>query len=185
MTRWHGQTDGGAAVRGRNLGTCLSGAARSGTNGSNLRACGRRCDLQAHGTDVLLCRGRWCPRGAHHRLGANPAGRSCVVVVACPSCGEAEDLIGVPVDGLIRITCGACGAGWDRDAQPRCGLCGGTDLAAIPTSTLEEHGRAGVRTPSGIRTAWFCWTCTGHDVTSTRPIPGPNPLPGRKRRTET
>ncbi|MEX0869746.1 MAG: hypothetical protein WD011_08745 [Nitriliruptoraceae bacterium] len=100
--------------------------------------------------------------------------------VACPSCGEDDDLAGTSIDEVIHLTCGRCGRTWERDTTHTCGLCGSDDLEAVPTSTLEEAGRAGVRTPSGIRLVHYCWSCRGNDVTSSAPIPGPQPAPGRQ-----
>jgi hypothetical protein len=102
-------------------------------------------------------------------------------IVVCPHCGEDEDLTGRQRDEAIVLTCGRCGHGWDRDTRLVCGLCGGEDVEGIPTSTLEEAGRAGVRTPSGIRLVYHCWSCRGNDVTSTEPVPGPQSPPGRSR----
>jgi hypothetical protein len=102
-------------------------------------------------------------------------------VVACPVCGEDEDLTGERQGASITLSCGSCGERWDRDTRLRCGLCGSEDVEGIPTSTLEEAGRAGVRTPSGIRLVYYCWACSGNDVTSTDPLPGPHPPPGRSR----
>ncbi len=99
-------------------------------------------------------------------------------IVACPSCGEDEDLTGQRAGEAITLTCGRCGVRWERDTDPTCGLCGSTDVQGIPTSTLEEHGRANVRSPSGIRLAYYCWTCRAKDVTSSDPDPGPHPPPG-------
>lgn len=101
--------------------------------------------------------------------------------VACPACGEDEDLAGTSAGDTIMLTCGRCGHQWDRDTRMVCGLCGSEDIEGIPTSTLEEAGRAGVRTPSGIRLLYYCWTCRGGDVTSSTPSPGPTPTPGGSR----
>jgi ribosomal protein S27AE len=102
-------------------------------------------------------------------------------LVSCPRCGEDEDLTGTPHDETILLTCGACGASWDRDTRLVCGVCGSTDVEGIPTSTLEEAGRGDQRTPSGIRLVHYCWECRGNDVTSANPQPGPHPPPGRSR----
>lgn len=99
--------------------------------------------------------------------------------VACPECGEDDELSGQRSVGAILLTCGRCGHRWDRDTRLVCALCGSEDIEGVPTSTLEEAGRAGVRTPSGIRLVYYCWSCRGQDVTSTTPRPGPNPPPGR------
>ncbi|MFO7777309.1 MAG: hypothetical protein R6V28_03045 [Nitriliruptoraceae bacterium] len=102
-------------------------------------------------------------------------------VVACPGCGEDDDLSGERVDERILLTCGVCGHRWDRDTRLRCGVCGSEDIEGVPTSTLEEAGRAGVRTPSGIRLVYYCWSCEADDVTSTSPRDAPQPPPGRSR----
>jgi hypothetical protein len=102
-----------------------------------------------------------------------------VPIIACPSCGEDDELTGSRTGDTIVLTCGRCGHAWDRDTTLACRLCGSQDTEGIPTATLEEHGRAGVRTPSGIRLVHYCWSCRGNDVTSTTPSPGPHPPPGR------
>lgn len=101
--------------------------------------------------------------------------------VRCPRCGEDEQLVGAPVGDSLALTCQTCGHTWDRDTRAVCRLCGSEDVEGIPTSTLEEAGRAGVRTPSGIRLVHYCWSCQGNDVTSSAPIPGPTLPPGRGR----
>lgn len=101
-------------------------------------------------------------------------------LVNCPACGEDDDLTGATVGDTIVLTCGACGTTWDRDTTPTCSLCGSQDLQAVPTSTLQEKGRGDQWAPSGVRIAWYCWSCTGHDVTSTAPVPPPNPPPGHR-----
>lgn len=102
-------------------------------------------------------------------------------VVGCPLCGEDDELTGERDAARILLTCGVCGHRWDRDIRVRCRLCGSEDVEGIPTSTLEEAGRAGVRTPSGIRLVYYCWSCDGNDVTSSEPLPGPQSPPGRSR----
>lgn len=105
-----------------------------------------------------------------------------MALVECPHCGADEELAGEQVDGAITLTCLACGARWDRDTEPVCGVCGSTDVQGIPAATLEEHGRANVRSPSGIRLAYYCWDCRSKDVTSTHPDRGPHPPPGSSTR---
>lgn len=98
--------------------------------------------------------------------------------VSCPSCGEDDDLRGERDGERIVLVCGSCGTSWDRDLRLVCRVCGSEDIEGIPTSTLEEAGRAGVRTPSGIRLVHYCWSCRANDVTSTAPDVGPHPPPG-------
>ncbi|WP_157042028.1 hypothetical protein [Nitriliruptor alkaliphilus] len=101
-----------------------------------------------------------------------------MATVVCPTCGEDDDLTGTQRGDAIVLTCGRCGATWDRDLRLSCRLCGSEDIEGIRTSTLEEAGRAGVRTPSGIRLVYYCWSCAASDVTSSTPDPGPHPPPG-------
>jgi hypothetical protein len=104
--------------------------------------------------------------------------------VSCPTCGEDEELRGRSAHdadvGRERreLTCERCGTTWDRDVVPTCGLCGSVDVQGIPTSTLQEKGRGDQWAPSGVRLAYYCWACRGADVTSSNPLPGPQPAPG-------
>lgn len=102
-------------------------------------------------------------------------------VVACPVCGEDDDLAGRREGEAILLTCGGCGHTWDRDTRPLCRLCGSQDVEGIPTSTLSESGRGDQWAPSGIRLVHYCWACRGNDVTSSSPGPGPHPPPGTSR----
>lgn len=107
-------------------------------------------------------------------------------VVACPACGEDEELTGRRDTGddggdRLLLTCGRCGESWDRDTTLRCGLCGSQDVEGVPTSTLQEKGRGDQWAPSGIRLVYYCWACSADDVTSSRPRPGPHPPPGGSR----
>jgi hypothetical protein len=104
-----------------------------------------------------------------------------VPTVACPACGEDEEVSGQRRGDGIALTCDRCGEVWDRDLRLVCRLCGSEDIEGIHTSTLEEAGRAGVRTPSGIRLVYYCWSCRGNEVRSTTPDPGPHPPPGTSR----
>lgn len=91
--------------------------------------------------------------------------------ISCPSCGERDRLEGRRSDPTIEIECGSCGAVWERDASPRCGLCGSTDLDYTP-EPLWERGRGEQRTPAGRLDAWACRSCGGQDVTSSTPRAG-------------
>lgn len=93
--------------------------------------------------------------------------------IVCPSCNEQDDLEGArSPDGVLQITCGACGTVWDRDLTRRCRLCGSTNLRATPRP-LWEKGRGDQRTPAGRIEAYACNACDGRDVTSSRPVPAP------------
>lgn len=102
-------------------------------------------------------------------------------LVACPRCGEDEDLTGTRDGQTILLTCGSCRQTWDRDTRLVCGLCGSEDIEGIPTSTLEDAGRGEQRTPTGIHLVYYCWNCQSNDVRSSTPQPGPQPPPGQSR----
>jgi hypothetical protein len=109
------------------------------------------------------------------------AREAAVPLVACPQCGEDEELAGERDGETIILTCGSCGTAWDRDTRLVCLLCGSEEIEGIPTSTLEEAGRGDQRTPSGIRLVYYCFSCQSDDVRSSSPRPGPQPPPGNTR----
>ena len=76
----------------------------------------------------------------------------------CGSCGEADDLAGFGVGDAIVITCGACGASWERDPSPRCRSCGGADLQPVPLAIVEK-GRGTQLSVVGTRTVNLCSVC--------------------------
>ena len=80
--------------------------------------------------------------------------------IACPSCGEADDLSGRPAerDGAIDITCGACATEWSRDTARRCPRCGSTDVYAAPVAVVEKS-RGTQLSILSTRSEWLCWTC--------------------------
>jgi Zn ribbon nucleic-acid-binding protein len=90
--------------------------------------------------------------------------------VACPRCGETEQLRGERDGDVIRLTCAACGFGWMRDTTKRCRLCGSDNLTYTP-KPLWEKGRGDQRTPAGRIDAWYCYDCGARDATSDEPIP--------------
>lgn len=101
--------------------------------------------------------------------------------ITCPSCAEDDDLSGIRrPDGTLEITCLACGAVWERNAERRCKLCGSADLEYTP-KPLWEKGRGEQRTPAGKIAAYYCHQCGGHNVTGRNPVPGPgNHSPSRR-----
>lgn len=92
-------------------------------------------------------------------------------MIACPHCGEDEELepVGRSDDCSVELSCGSCGHRWVRDTVRRCRLCGSTDLRYTPRP-LWEKGRGDQRTPAGKRDAYACWSCGGRDVTSSNPV---------------
>ena len=80
--------------------------------------------------------------------------------IACPHCGEADDISGTPVKGDtgIQITCGACQTVWTRDTARRCPRCESTDLYPAPVAVIEKS-RGSQLSILSTRSEWLCWTC--------------------------
>ena len=70
-----------------------------------------------------------------------PADRRDPDDIACPTCGEAEELVGEHDGQLIRITCGSCDTTWHRDPERRCPRCGAGELypALLPREGVAEQ----------------------------------------------
>ncbi|MCC9710660.1 hypothetical protein E4N62_38735 [Streptomyces sp. MNU76] len=78
-------------------------------------------------------------------------------MTACPSCGEAEELRGDPVDGDIRITCLSCNTQWMRGGL-RCASCGGQDIVHRPQA-MTRHSRGTQLSIIGWDDVPLCRTC--------------------------
>lgn len=83
--------------------------------------------------------------------------------IACPICGETEDLQGDRSDDLITITCGGCGQSWERPTTPICATCDGTDLQAVPLAIVEKS-RGTQLSVVGIRIVHLCHVCDAEDI---------------------
>ena len=94
--------------------------------------------------------------------------------VACPQCGEAEDLRGVRSEDAIRLTCGACGHTWARDLAPKCAKCGGDDIETVPLAILEKS-RGTQLSVVGTRPVVLCYACDA-DALAQFHRNRPNPL---------
>ena len=81
--------------------------------------------------------------------------------LACPQCGEAEDLRGAPRDGAIEMSCVACGFEWERSLAPRCATCGGDDVETVPLAILEKS-RGTQLSVVGTRPVTLCYRCDAH-----------------------
>lgn len=95
-------------------------------------------------------------------------------VAACPSCGEAEDLRGEPVDGDIRITCLSCDAQWMRGGV-RCAGCGGQDIVHRPQA-MTRHSRGTQLSIIGWRELPLCRSCDAEalEISISQNIPVPS-----------
>ena len=78
--------------------------------------------------------------------------------IHCPECGEADDVSGRRTGDVINITCGSCGASWNRDLAPRCRQCGGGDLQSVPLAIVEK-GRGTQLSVVGTRMVHRCSMC--------------------------
>ena len=78
--------------------------------------------------------------------------------IACPGCGETEDLKGRNQDELIRITCGTCDLTWDRDPRRRCVRCHSTDMYGAPVAVIEKS-RGSQLSIVSTTTEFLCWHC--------------------------
>lgn len=83
--------------------------------------------------------------------------------VACPVCGESEDLAGSSSDDRISITCGNCGQAWERPTTPACPKCGAADLQPVPLAIVEKS-RGTQLSVVGIRIVHLCPTCDADDI---------------------
>lgn len=85
-------------------------------------------------------------------------------VIACPDCGESDDLRGTPTDAGIEIRCGKCGRRWLRDEQPeRCATCGGVDLVRR-TRALTQYSRGTQLSIVATSEILLCRTCDAQMV---------------------
>ncbi len=78
--------------------------------------------------------------------------------IACPQCGDDEQLSGEPRDGLIHITCASCETEWDRDPARRCPTCDSVDLYPVPVAIIEKS-RGTQLSILGTRPEYLCWAC--------------------------
>lgn len=94
--------------------------------------------------------------------------------IACPECGEQDEIRGEPVDGVIVLTCDECGARWGRDPAPRCPSCGGLEMRTVPLAIVEK-GRGTQLSVVGTRPVHLCVDCDA-DVIDHWQRNRPNPL---------
>lgn len=83
--------------------------------------------------------------------------------IACPICGESDDLSGARGDAEITVTCGACGQVWSRSLDPRCPTCDRTDLVTAPKAIV-ERSRGTQLSVVGIQMVHLCPMCDRKDI---------------------
>jgi 5-methylcytosine-specific restriction endonuclease McrA len=83
--------------------------------------------------------------------------------IACPSCGETEELAGDRVDSAITMRCDVCGERWERDLTPECQSCGSKDLVTVPHAIVEKS-RGTQLSVVGTRLINLCSTCDAESI---------------------
>ncbi len=78
--------------------------------------------------------------------------------IACPACGEADNLRGRNSGTAIEMTCERCGNGWIRSLTPTCPECGSEDLQTVPLAIVEK-GRGTQLSVVGTRPIDLCSSC--------------------------
>lgn len=90
----------------------------------------------------------------------------------CPGCGEDDDLRGERTGEGIRITCGRCGASWNRDTTPTCATCGGDQIVFRPR-TMTQYSRGTQLSIVGWQNVPLCLTCDAAALTKSTTSGGP------------
>lgn len=94
--------------------------------------------------------------------------------IACPSCGESEDLRGTRGDETIAMVCESCGNRWERSLAPTCPSCGETRMRTVPLAIVEK-GRGTQLSVVGTRPVHLCVDCDA-DTLERWQRNRPNPL---------
>ena len=102
------------------------------------------------------------------------------MTLACPSCGETDQLRGTPDSAGISVVCEVCRFQWVRDPSPSCPSCGeGDQFSAI--AAVIEKGRGTQLSVVGTRIVHLCENCDAETIAlylGTRPNPlMPDQLP--------
>lgn len=79
-------------------------------------------------------------------------------VIACPRCGEDEQIQGRPTPDGISITCEVCEAVWLRNGDRQCATCGGSSIVIRPM-TLTQYSRGTQLSVVGWRDTPLCTSC--------------------------
>ena len=96
------------------------------------------------------------------------------IEVACPACGEADELSGSRTDRGIALECGRCGKAWQRSLDRRCATCGSEDLQTVPLAIV-ERSRGTQLSVLGTRPIELCSSCDA-DRLARYHANRPNPL---------
>lgn len=83
--------------------------------------------------------------------------------VACPQCGEQDELSGRRVDGEVVLTCDRCGYDGPRVVRRTCPTCGGDQVVDRPKAVV-ERSRGTQLSVVGYTTVSLCRTCDAHTL---------------------
>ena len=78
--------------------------------------------------------------------------------IACPECGESDELSGRPIADGVLLTCGRCNTEWERGSKETCERCGSDDLQTVPLAIV-ERSRGTQLSVLGTRPITLCSVC--------------------------
>ena len=101
-------------------------------------------------------------------LGSSVRGVNAADDLACPNCGEDDELAGrktgAPDSPTITVTCGCCQLSWERDLRPRCSTCGSTDVR-VALQSIVDKSRGTQLSIQSMRVSHLCPTCDPERLT--------------------
>ena len=99
--------------------------------------------------------------------------------IACPECGEDEELRGHQDGPRIFMTCETCETTWERDLTPRCKKCDSDDVR-VAFQAVVEKSRGTQLSINSLKQIWLCLVCDADRYElvreTNRPLP-PDELP--------
>jgi hypothetical protein len=89
--------------------------------------------------------------------------------LACPACGETEELLGQRQGEMIAVTCEPCGRQWERDpnAIPHCDRCEGDDMEGA-IKAIVEKSRGSQLSIVATQVVYLCRQCDERVLSSYR-----------------
>lgn len=94
--------------------------------------------------------------------------------IACPACGETDELRGEQRPEGLSITCERCGTRWTRDTTAACATCGGKQLVTRPRA-ITQYSRGTQLSIVGWQDIDLCVTCDADALQRSTSAGGPVP----------